>query len=308
MEKIYSKLLLFGEHTVVKSSQALAVPFENFNGQWRFANRANDFTVVQQNLPAFEEYLANLDSKYAPSDILDTDALLIDLQKGLYFDANIPLGYGLGSSGALCAAVYERYAIKPIERTASSDFSTLKKILARMESFYHGSSSGIDPLICYLGQPVIIQADGNIELVPTGPTDFDKKASLFLFDTGISRQTGPLVQGFLKKCEDNLYEKRVISELIPANEAAIIHYLEQNPAALFEDFHAISHFQFRYMSEMIPGSFRGIWLDGLSSNYFKLKICGAGGGGFLLGICTDFSKLKEKLGSDFPNHQILKID
>lgn len=307
MKKIYSKLLLFGEHTVVKGSQALAIPFKKFSGQWCFANPSKDQKGLQQNLAAFQAYLSNLENQSNPDAALNTQSFLNDLQKGLYFDANIPVGYGLGSSGALCAAVYARYADKPIKRTDTASFFKLKKILAEMESFFHGSSSGIDPLICYLAQSVIIQSNGEIEVVAMQQAAPKQEGSLFLFDTNISRQTGPLVQLFLKKCEDYYFEKRVISELIPANEAAIDHFLQNNWTALFEDFHEVSHFQFRYMPEMIPSAMRNIWLDGLSSHEFKLKICGAGGGGFLLGICADFPKLQDQISRAFPANRIVKI-
>ena len=33
-----------------------------------------------------------------------------DLEKGMYFDSSIPMGYGVGSSGAIVAAIYDRYA------------------------------------------------------------------------------------------------------------------------------------------------------------------------------------------------------
>ena len=38
------------------------------------------------------------------------DELKRDIDKGMYFDSSIPQGYGVGSSGALVAAVYDKYA------------------------------------------------------------------------------------------------------------------------------------------------------------------------------------------------------
>lgn len=307
LEKIHSKLLLFGEHAVVKGSQALAIPFKQFSGKWQVAKPGDAVQELQQNLPAFQHYLSSSNLENLTEAALDTAAFKKDLEGGLYFDANIPVGYGLGSSGALCAAVYHRYAKKVIPPTAVAQFPALKKTLAQMESFFHGSSSGTDPLICYLGQPVIIQPGGKIELANINAQASDNKMCLFLFDTRITRQTGPLVKLFLKNCDDSHYENRVMATLQPANESAITNYLNQNWKALFEDFHEISFFQYKYMSEMIPAAFCQLWLEGLSSKDFKLKICGAGGGGFLLGICTDFSKLPAYFNQDFPDHAILAI-
>lgn len=38
------------------------------------------------------------------------DEIEKDLQEGMYFDSSIPRGYGVGSSGAIVAAIYDKYA------------------------------------------------------------------------------------------------------------------------------------------------------------------------------------------------------
>lgn len=87
--------------------------------------------------------------------IIDADSLESDLQNGWYLDSDVPIGYGLGSSGMVVAAVYDRYARSPIQ-----DAMDLKALFARMEGYFHGSSSGIDPLQCYLGKPFEITPEG----------------------------------------------------------------------------------------------------------------------------------------------------
>jgi mevalonate kinase len=44
---------------------------------------------------------------------------------------------------------------------------------------------------------------------------------------------------------------------------------------------------------MIPENMKPVWQEGLNRDDFKLKLCGSGGGGFLLGISNDF-KLTRK--------------
>ena len=92
-----------------------------------------------------------------------------DLNNGLFFESSIPEGYGLGSSGALVAALYNAYVINPIEGRVDikqNDLLTLKRIFAQIESFYHGTSSGLDPLICYLRQPVLIKKELTVHSTP----------------------------------------------------------------------------------------------------------------------------------------------
>ena len=64
-----------------------------------------------QSLCEYTQYLAGLPEDLIP---LDWAALKADLDHKLYFDSNIPKGYGVGSSGALVAAFYDRDALEKI--------------------------------------------------------------------------------------------------------------------------------------------------------------------------------------------------
>jgi mevalonate kinase len=46
---------------------------------------------------------------------------------------------------------------------------------------------------------------------------------------------------------------------------------------------------------MIPSDFQQMWQDGIDSNAYYLKLCGSGGGGFILGFTKDLDKAKQKL-------------
>ena len=83
----------------------------------------------------------------------DLEALNKDVADGMYFDSSIPQGYGVGSSGALVAAIYDKYTIEKItvlENLTREKLLKLKTIFGKMESFFHGKSSGLDPLNSYL--------------------------------------------------------------------------------------------------------------------------------------------------------------
>jgi mevalonate kinase len=43
--------------------------------------------------------------------------------------------------------------------------------------------------------------------------------------------------------------------------------------------------------------FKQIWLAGLSSDVYKLKLCGAGGGGFILGFAQNIEAAKAVLNT-----------
>ena len=46
---------------------------------------------------------------------------------------------------------------------------------------------------------------------------------------------------------------------------------------------------------MIPKNFHNIWAKGIESNDYFLKLCGSGGGGYILGFSEDFKKAKSAL-------------
>ena len=212
------------------------------------------------------------------------------------------MGYGAGSSGALCAAVYERYAFVPIAKNDEAHYPILKKELAAMEAYFHGSSSGTDPLICYLNQSVLLEPNGRIKQVDPVLSNI-KEGHFFLIDTGIARQTAPLVQLFTEKCKQEAFIEPLYQRLIPANESAINFFLQGHRQALMGPLKEISTFQHTYFKEMIPPPFLSLWASGLQSQDFMLKLCGAGGGGFILGY-----SLRPVEDLPFDSYQAIQLD
>jgi mevalonate kinase len=269
------KLLLFGEYTAVRGAQSLAVPLDIYRGKWDFAR---DKISIPYPLEGYIHFLEKQDL----GSHLHLSRFKEEVQEGLYFDSNIPVGYGAGSSGALCAGIYERFAFAPIDQSDTPHYPELKAILARLEGYFHGSSSGTDPLICYLRKPTLLLPNGLIKTVGLQPAP-SSSGTFFLIDTGQSRQTAPLVKLFLKKCEQTEYAQALNDELIPYNDQAISNFLKNKREALMGSFEHISRFQLKAFLEMIPESYRTIWQEGLETEQYAIKLCGAGGGGFLLG-------------------------
>ncbi len=285
--------MLFGEHTVIKGSQALAMPINDFYGQWKYATNKAEFKKLQYDLPLFQRYL----EKQGLNQWINITALAKSLQQGLYFDANIPTGYGLGSSGALCAAILAKFG----KNNKSLSLLELKQVFAQMESYFHGASSGTDPLVSYLNYPITLGEE--IKKVTLKEADKNGKRAIFLLDTGVKREASPFINEFLERCKEEIYDRKCQSQLVPLVDDAIHTFLHGQWDLLFSTMHELSLFQYRYFDFMILEDFKSLWLEGLSSSNFKLKICGAGGGGFLLGISKDFEQTKAHL----TNYKLLPI-
>ena len=112
------------------------------------------------HLKNFLRHLQGLQAEGTLPVEMDLNRFADDVAKGMYFDSSIPQGYGVGSSGALVAAIYSNYAANPIQpedNIGKDDILTLKTTFGQLESYFHGKSSGVDPLICYLKLPVLIK-------------------------------------------------------------------------------------------------------------------------------------------------------
>ena len=277
-----SKILLFGEYTVILGSRALAAPFNLYYGFWeKVALRDEAEIASNQSLSMFFQYLSALENSGKFGKILDLKQLEKDIEEGLIFNSTIPSGYGLGSSGALCAAVYQTYC--RVETYTEIPMDKLRSMFALMENHFHGSSSGLDPLISYKERPILVGTDKGLH---TTTLDWKKLLPIrpFLLDTGISRQTSPLVGHFMERLEDEDYKIAIETKLLEYNDQAIDALISGNAESFTDAFRKISEFQFKYFKRMIPEQIIPVWEKGLESDLYFLKLCGAGGGGVMLGL------------------------
>lgn len=292
----YAKILLFGEYGIIKNSKGLSIPYNYYKGALRMDDSTSEKAVLSnKKLKGFAEYLSSLDTHLVQFDL---EKLTADVAKGMYFDSSIPQGYGVGSSGALVAAIYDRYAVEKItvlENLTRSKLTKLKSIFAMMESFFHGESSGLDPLNSFLSLPILIHSTSEIE--PTGiPSQSQQgNAAVFLLDSGMTSETAPLVSIFLDNFEAPTFRKMMKDEFIAISDRCIEHFLNRNVTALFSDVKKLSSVVLHHFSPMIPKRFLALWKKGLETNAYYLKLCGSGGGGYILGFTQDFPKAKALL-------------
>ena len=297
----YAKILLFGEYGIIKNAKALSIPYNYYKGALRMDNNSSESAVSSNTkLKAFSEYLTSLDNALVS---FDHKRLTSDLSKGMYFDSSIPQGYGVGSSGALVAAIYDRYAFEKItvlENLTRQKLTKLKSIFSEMESFFHGKSSGLDPLNSFLSLPILIHSKSEIE--PTGiPSQSQKgKAAVFLLDSGMTSKTAPLVSIFLDNLEAPAFRKMMKEEFITISDRCIEHFLSGNISDLFSDVKKLSSVVLEHFSPMIPMRFRAVWKKGIETNAYYLKLCGSGGGGYILGFTQNLPKAKSILA----DHQL----
>ncbi len=299
----YAKIMLFGEYGVILGSQVLSIPYTHFNGELSFIDddKYTDFNYASEsnnNLRNFLEFVQSGKSNGSINGYLDVERFAADIENGLYFESSIPHGYGIGSSGALVAALYSRYGNNLIEsgaRISGADIIRLKDIFASLESFFHGKSSGLDPLNSYLQYPLHMINANEIQLVGIPRHKFEGPGAIFLLDSGMTGKTATYVESFLEKCKEEDFRAAVTDEYIPLTNHCISMLISGNMNEFFSNLTQLSLFQANYFTGMIPAAFRESWNYGNESGDYHLKLCGSGGGGFILGFTRDFEKAGKSL-------------
>jgi mevalonate kinase len=291
----YAKILLFGEYGIIKDSKGLAIPYNSYQGALKTSDNLSDQAKESnKNLKKFYKYLTSIDKDLVKFRL---DSLKQDIDNGLYFDSSIPQGYGVGSSGALVAAIYDKYAedkITVLENLTRDKLLKLKAIFSAIESFFHGKSSGLDPLNSYLSIPILINSKDNLEA--TGiPMQKEGKGAVFLLDSNQVGETEPMVNIFMNKMKKEGFRKMISEDFAKYTDACIDDFLHGNVKSLFGNVKSLSKVVLDNFKPMIPKAFHNLWQQGLETNDYYLKLCGSGGGGYILGFTKDYDKVKEIL-------------
>ncbi len=247
------KILLFGEYTILDGSKALAIPYDEYQGNFK-----------EGHDPRIETYFNWLKEQDLPLD----KKKLEQYSKTIEFDSNIPVGYGVGSSGALVAATYD--LCKAIDDLPKWE------VLAAMEAFFHESSSGMDPMVSYYKKPFVMvdgelkEAEFNEELLPY----------FSLYDSSTTRATSKLVKLYqYKLSKDNF---RDATEWMIEINNSIITDLTANEEIDPYEIQRLSTLQREWMEDFIPMDVREEWDKCFENGTSIFKLCGAGGGGFFL--------------------------
>jgi mevalonate kinase len=295
----YSKILLFGEYGIIKDSKGLSIPYNFYNGALKIdTHHTVTTTKSNQNLRRFTQHLEQLQKEQPSLVSFQIETLQEDVANGLYFDSSIPQGYGVGSSGALVAAIYDQYAtdkITVLENLTREKLLELKTIFAAMESFFHGKSSGLDPLNSYLSLPILINSTTDIESANIPSQTVNGKGAVFLLDSGITGETAPMVNIFMENMKQEGFRAMLKNQFIKHTDDCVNDFLKGDVKSLFGNVKQLSKVVFENFKPMIPKEFQKLWKKGIDTNAYYLKLCGSGGGGYMLGFTEDIDKARAEL-------------
>lgn len=186
------KAILFGEHAVVYSRPAIAIPVTRVHAK-----------AIITPLPRAKPGTIQVDAPdidlHAPLHELDSDHPFNVLFSNLFTELNIstspainlrikstiPIAAGLGSGAAISIAIVRAFSTFLGQPLPDDRVSTLAYLT---EKFYHGTPSGIDNTVITYAQPIFFVRDQPFEKLNV-PQPF----TLIVADSGIKSPTAETV-------------------------------------------------------------------------------------------------------------------
>lgn len=261
--KFPGKILLFGEFTVIEGGHAFAIPSVKYYAEWRLQS------FIDERLQSIIKHLSQL-------DFLDTQKFEQDIGNGWYVESNIPIGASLGSSGALSAAILYKYGKVENE----SDINEIRSKGRLIEDYFHGKSSGLEPLISYHQKGIIVNGN-KLSTIEINSALKESLTSIYLFDSKISRGKFLPIDWFLNQYKEIEF-KKMADRLNTFNQTIIQAIMDSESILLKECFKEISALQYIHFKPLITPSISDLWKYGLDSDEYYMKVSGKGAGGYYL--------------------------
>ncbi|MCB0737039.1 MAG: mevalonate kinase [Bacteroidetes bacterium] len=261
------KIMLFGEYALLEGGNALTIPSNQFTGQLAVNPSTEEQKKSHESVLKFAAYLMT-----HFEDHFFLDALQNDLNQGLFFDANIPQGYGVGSSAAIVAALVSLYG-----KNIPSSLIDQKAFFGEVESFFHGKSSGLDVLVCYQQKPILIQ-NGEPQIAHLEMEQMQFKYELI--DTHQVGHTNDMVGEF--RAQNLAFFNSFRAQYLAETNLAVEAFLAGRFNEMFTSIKQLSFFAIDQMPWTIPASIKNEWEESLANPNLAYKLCGSGGGGFAL--------------------------
>lgn len=169
--KAPSKCILFGEHAVVHSHQAICTTLGLYTTASLSKSDQNHLLIPQMGIDTRK----CLGSPTTKAFFFLVKELQIDGVK-VTVTTEIPIGMGLGSSASFATALS---LLLLTYKSSNPDKSLVNEYALELEKIFHGNSSGLDnTTICYGGSNIYTK-DGGLERIVT------PRVKLFLVDTRI---------------------------------------------------------------------------------------------------------------------------
>lgn len=91
------------------------------------------------------------------------------------------------------------------------------------------------------------------------------------------------------------FRKMLKNQFVKHTDACVEDFLKGDVKSLFGNIKHLSKVVLDHFKPMIPKEFHTLWKKGIETNAYYLKLCGSGGGGYMLGFTQDLQQAQEVL-------------
>ena len=99
----------------------------------------------------------------------------------------------------------------------------------------------------------------------------------------------------MEKMKEAGFRKMVKNQFVKHTDACVSDFLQGNINSLFSNVKKLSKVVLDNFKPMIPNEFHILLKKGIETNAYYLKLCGSGGGGYMLGFTEDVDEAKKAL-------------
>jgi mevalonate kinase len=248
--RVHGKVILAGEHAVVRGHPAIVLPLQS-----------RSLELSWEESGAFEADATPLGDAFRAA--MDTATEILGTQKPrlrFRLKSDIPLKAGLGSSAALSAAI-SRFLLP------SGNYEQHFPLALEIENLFHGRSSGLDVASALLGEPIVFRRGEAPQAIPGG----FHASLLYLSDTGLRSSTKDCVEKVsrLQRSEIDQRMQAAVEKILSGGSLA---EALSEAASCFSDW------------GLVPASVAGQMRALEKAGALAVKPTGSGDGGFLLSL------------------------
>lgn len=269
----HGKCILTGEHTVLRGGGALICPV--LSRKLVLTHNVTDSAFKINILGSCEGAFLLVFSGLLEESLAQLGKTRASLCGEVTVSSAVPMGMGMGFSAALCVAVSRWYAsLGWLERQDVLLFAR------QLENYFHGKSSGVDLLGASSRVAMHFIAEGNYSNM-----QYLWRPSLYLYHSGQVSVTAKCVRKVQQLQDDNPFLARVIDK----DMAESVHIAKNS---LIDKKNGFSYLcQSLNMAQscfhrwgLVPAdvSVKAEYM--VSQGARAVKLTGAGGGGYLLGL------------------------
>jgi mevalonate kinase len=147
-DKVFSKVILSGEHSVLRGGYAVVAPNKNHFLEYNF-EEADKFSIeLSEDIAPYELLFLGL----VESALALSKSSIEDLKVKVKVTSIVPLGEGLGGSAALCVFVARLFL-----EAGLLDENEVFSFAHEIENVFHGQSSGLDVAGCMTDKIILYQ-------------------------------------------------------------------------------------------------------------------------------------------------------